>query len=64
MMIGSDGDMYFQEGAQLPPVENEEFIGFLNDNVDVYTQSAYEALGINLDFICYHLNVNPRAVPK
>ena len=37
MMIGSDGDMYFQEGAQLPPVEKEEFIGFLNDNVDVYT---------------------------
>ena len=35
MMIGSDGDRYFQVGAQLPPVEKYEFIGFLNDNVDV-----------------------------
>ena len=36
MMIESDGDRYFQVGAQLPPVEKEEFIGFLNDNVDVF----------------------------
>ena len=35
VMIGSDGDRYFQVGAQLPPVEKYEFIGFLNDNVDV-----------------------------
>ena len=35
-MIESDGDTYFQVRAQLPPVEKEEFIGFLNDNMDVF----------------------------
>ena len=64
MMIESDGDRYFQVGAQLPLVEKEEFIGFLNDNVDVFVWSAYEAPGINPDFICHHLNVNPGDVPK
>ena len=64
MKIRSDGDRYFQVGAQLPPVEKEEFIGFLNDNVDVFIWSAYEAPGINPDFICHHLNVNPGDVPK
>ena len=37
VMIGSDGDRYFQVWAQLPLVEKEEFIGFLNDNVDVFS---------------------------
>ena len=64
MKIRSDGDRYFQVGAQLPPVEKEEFIGFLNGNVDVFIWSAYEAPGINPDFICHHLNVNPGDVPK
>ena len=36
MMIRSDGDRYFQVWAQLPSVEKEDFIGFLNDNVDVF----------------------------
>ena len=45
-------------------MEKKELIAFLNDNVDVFSQSAYEAPGIDPDFICHHLNVNPRAVPK
>ena len=64
MVIGLDGDRYFQVGAQLPPVEKEERIGFLKNNIDVFAWSAYETLGIDLDFICHHLNVNPMAVPK
>ena len=36
VMIRLDGDRYFQVWAQLPPVEKEDFIGFLNDNVDVF----------------------------
>ena len=45
-------------------MEKEELIGFLNDNVDVFAWSAYEALEIDLNFIGHHLNENPRAVPK
>ena len=45
-------------------MEKEELIGFLNDNVDIFAWSAYEAPGIDLDFICHHLNVNPGVVPK
>ena len=64
MMIGSNVNRYFQVGAQLPPVEKEELIAFLNDNVDVFAWSSYEALRIDPNFICHHLNVNPGAIPK
>ena len=30
----------------------------------MFAWSAYEALGVDLDFICYHLNVNPSVTPK
>ena len=36
MVNRSNGDRYFQVGAQLHPVEKEERIGFLKDNVDVF----------------------------
>lgn len=58
VMIGSDGDKYFQVGVQLPPAEKEELIGFWKGNVDDFSWSAYEALRIDLDFICQHLDVN------
>ena len=45
-------------------MEKEELIGFLNDNVDIFAWSAYEAPGTDLDFICHHLNVNLGVVPK
>ena len=51
-------------GSQLPPRENEELIGFLKKNVDVFAWDAYDAPGINPNFICHHLNVNPSATPK
>ena len=27
--------------------------------MDVFAWNAYEALGVDLNFICHHLNVNP-----
>ena len=39
-------------------------IGFLRKNVDVFMWDAYDALGIDLNFICHHLNVNPSATLK
>ena len=50
--------------AQLPRVEKRELIGFLKDNMDVFAWCAYEAPGINPDFICHYLNVNLEVVPK
>ena len=30
----------------------------------MFTWSAYEAPGVDLNFICYHLNINPSVTPK
>ena len=51
-------------GSQLPPREKEGLIGFLRKNVDVFAWDAYDVPGINPNFICHHLNVNPSATPK
>ena len=51
-------------GSQLPPRENEELIGFLKKNVDVFAWDTYDTLGIDLNFICHHLNVDPSVTPK
>ena len=51
-------------GSQLPPRENEGLIGFLRKNVDVFAWDTYDTLGIDLNFICHHLNVDPSVTPK
>ena len=60
-IIESDEDKYFQVGTQLPLNEKEELLGFLRENIDIFAWNAYKAPGVNLDFICHHLNV-PRFV--
>ena len=30
----------------------------------MFTWDAYKALGVDLDFICHHLNVNPSIIPR
>ena len=37
---------------------------FLRRIVDVFAWSAYEVSGVDLSFICHHLNVNPSVTPK
>ncbi|XP_065624641.1 uncharacterized protein LOC136065420 [Quercus suber] len=44
--------------------ELKELVEFLRGNLDVFTWNAYEALRVNLSFICHHLNVNPSVTPK
>ena len=39
-------------------------IAFLRENVDVFACNAYEAPGVDPNFICHHLNVNPTVLPK
>ena len=55
MVIDNDSKKFFQVGVQLPPQEKQELIEFLQKNVDVFAWNAYEALGIDPDFICHHL---------
>ena len=55
---------FFQFGPQLPPREKEKLIVFLKRNIDVFVWNAYKALGVDLNFIFHHLNVNPSVVPK
>jgi len=62
--IGIDSEKFFLVGSELPPQEKEELIGFLIKNVDVFAWDAYDAPGIDSNFICHHLNINPSATPK
>ena len=39
-------------------------VEFLKKNIDVFTWNAYEAPGVDLSFICHHLNVNPSVTPR
>ena len=64
VVVGDDPKKFFQVGAQLPPQEKEELIEFLRRNVDVFTWNAYEAPGVDPNFICHHLNANPSITPK
>ncbi|XP_065629138.1 uncharacterized protein LOC136067345 [Quercus suber] len=63
-IIGDDPEKFFQVGIQLPPQEKEELVEFLKKNVDVFAWDAYEAPGVDPNFICHKLNVNPAATQK
>ena len=64
VIIGDDPEKFFQIGSQLPQREREKLIEFLKQNIDVFAWSTYEAPGVDPEFICHHLNVNPLVVPK
>ena len=57
-------DRYFQVKTLLPTKDKVQLMDFLKDNLDIFAWSAYEAPGIDLEFICHHLNANPNATPK
>ncbi|XP_075655248.1 uncharacterized protein LOC142625488 [Castanea sativa] len=61
-LIGSQS--MARQRAQLPPQEKEELVKFLKGNLDIFAWNTYEAPGVNLSFICHHLNVNPTVVPR
>ena len=64
VVIGDDLEIFFQIGSQLSQREREELIEFLKQNIDVFAWNTYEALGVDPEFICHHLNVNPLVAPK
>ena len=46
----------------MPLLEKEQLVEFLRKNVDMW--DAYEAPGVDPNFICHHLNVNPSITLK
>ena len=64
IVVGDDPEKFFQVEACLPLQEKEKLIEFLRRNIDVFAWNAYEALGVDPDFICHHLNVNPTILPR
>ena len=64
MVIGQEEERYFQVGSQLPPLEKAELVKFLEVNIDVFAWSTYDVPGIDPEFICYQLNLNPNATPR
>ena len=64
IVVDDDSERFFQVRTQLSPKEKEELKEFLRRNIDVFAWSAYEAPGVDLNFICYHLNINPSVTPK
>ena len=59
VVVGDDSKKFFQSGTQMALLEKEQLVDFLRKNVDVFAWDAYEAPGIDPNFICHHLNVNP-----
>ena len=64
VVIEDDPKKFFQIGSQLPHQEREELIEFFKRNIDVFAWNAYEALGVDPEFICHHLKVNPLITPR
>ena len=64
MIIDTNPEKFFQVGAQLPTLEKQALIEFLRDNVDMFVWDACEAPGVDPDFICHHLYVNPFVIPR
>ena len=62
--IGADPEKFFQVSSELPPQEKEELVKFLKENANVFAWDAYEAPGVDPNFICHHLNVNPSVNPR
>ena len=62
--IDGDPEKFFRIRAQLPSREKEELLAFLRRNIDVFAWNAYETPGVDLDFICHHLNVDPIVLPR
>ena len=56
VVVGDDSEIFFQVGAPLS--KREQLVKFLRKKVDVFAWDAYEAPGVDPNFICHHLNVN------
>ena len=64
VVVGDDPKKFFQIGTQMPLLKKEQLVDFLRKNTAVFAWDAYEAPGVDPNFICHHLNVNPSVTPR
>ena len=64
VVVGDDPKKFFQVGTQMPLLKKEQLVEFLRKNVDVFAWDAYEAPGVDPNFIYHHLNVNSSIIPR
>ena len=64
VVVGDDLEKFFQIGTQMPLLEKEQLVDLLRKKVDVFAWDAYEALEVDPNFICHHLNVNQSITPR
>ena len=59
-----DVDRDFQIGTSMKDEDRVGVLLFLIQNVDVFSWSLYEVLGVDPEFIVHRLNVDPLFPPK
>ena len=64
VVVGDDPKKFFQVGTQMPLLKKEQLVEFLRKNIDMFEWDAYEASGVDPNFIYYHLNVNSSITPR
>ena len=62
-LVEGDPTKTTQVGTSLNPQTKKEIISFLKDNLDVFAWSHEDMLGILVNIIQYHLNVDPEKKP-
>ena len=62
--ILSDNDKSFQIGASMKMEDRMGMLLFFVQNVDVFSWSPYEVLGVDLESVVHKLNVDPLFPPK
>lgn len=55
----SDSSKVLQIGARLHADLRARLVAFLKDNLDVFAWSHVDMVGINLEVMCHHLNIDP-----
>lgn len=58
------GGKYFQVIKGLLLLEKVQLLLLLVNNIDIFSWSPYKAPGVDLDFICHKLNVDPKCTLK
>lgn len=58
-----DLEKYFLIGTSLGADEKLQLLELLRENMEVFAWSAYDTPGLDPEFACYKLNINPSARP-
>ena len=59
----SNSEKFFLLGTSLTQTERAQMLEFLHENLEVFAWTPYEMPGLDPNFICHKLNVDPGARP-